>query len=158
MLRTASALIVVLASLPAWADESVLSLEANVGSYGDRGGVFLSVKLVAAGEVKVATDALRAVAKKGEKDWTIRLAFSERKDSAGRPVIPSANRLEMVSLRKGEVAEVHVANSPDLREALSEVRKGTAALRVEYEVSADWGKRFEIWSGKVAADAKVKTE
>lgn len=134
-----------------------VSLEAAVGTVAAAGMVpELRVRLVgAAKEAAVVTDGLSVKVVRRDRVATVSLTLAERLDDRGRRIVPSADRLAVVRLQPGEVAIVSVPGSPDVRQALTAARAGEVELVVEYEVSEAWGKRFNVFSGKVRATATV---
>jgi hypothetical protein len=91
----------------------------------------------------------------GDKKVTVSVALAELRDDKGRLVVPSADKLGVVRLHAGEVADVRVPNSADLEQALKAASAGEVELVVEYEVPEGWGKRFGVAAGKVRGTASA---
>lgn len=117
----------------------------------------LRVRLAGAGkEATVITEGLHSTVSRTGKRVTVTLTMPEKKDAKGRLVVPSADRLGLVKLHMGEVADVRTpVGSPDLREALKEAVAGKAEIVVEYEVAEVWAKRFGVVGGKVSGTAAI---
>ncbi|QEL19925.1 hypothetical protein [Limnoglobus roseus] len=145
-----------------------LTLEASLSSLGgNRGGrAFLSVRLVAtAGEAAVMTDRFTAVVERTEAKATVTIRPTQRKDSQGRAVIPSASTLGVVKLRPNEVAAVSVPTTDappganpsvnNLDAAVSAAAAGKLELTVVYEVPDAWAKRFGLTATTVSGVATI---
>ena len=160
MIRGFAVAALFLSTYAALADEPKLpvSLEAVVAPTGPDGrfGPGLRVRLVGvAKEAAVVTDGLSVTVAQGDKKAAVSLTLAESKDDKGRRIVPSADKLAVVRLQPGEVAIVHVPNSPDLRQALKAASAGEIELAVEYEVSEAWGKRFGVVGAKLRGTAAL---
>jgi hypothetical protein len=153
-----AALLLSACAAPADEPKPPVSLEATVVPGGVSGGFQfppkLQVRLVGGvKEVAVVTDGLSVKVTKGDKKVTISVTLPEVRDSKGRLVVPSADKLGVVRLHANEVADVRVSSSSDLERALKAASAGEVELVVEYEVSEAWGKRFGVASGKMRGTA-----
>jgi hypothetical protein len=70
----------------------------------------------------------------------------------GRTIIPSLYPLAPVTLRPGEATRVFNVVSGRIVEEL----QGGESIRVRYQVSEEWGDRWDIWHGLVGTNVDVR--
>ncbi len=74
------------------------------------------------------------------------LVWEPQRTSDGKKLIPSFPSFDPVTLERGEVALIRPVTG-----ALQSLPKD-GYLTVSYEIAEEWGKRFNIWHGKVSAE------
>jgi hypothetical protein len=89
----------------------------------------------------------------GPNDWEIVLGLPSVTPHKGRVVVPALAKYGPVKLMPGEVTEP-ITLGRDALEEFYRTHPGQVGIppgetRVVYEVHAQWGKRFDIWDGKV---------
>jgi hypothetical protein len=83
--------------------------------------------------------------------WEVVLGLPEKTRHKGRVIVPALGKYGPVKLMPGEVTEPIVFRLDALYKAVPVQPLGTpwGDTRVVYEVHPFWGKRFNLWSGKV---------
>jgi len=124
--------------------QSGLKVELNARQLGKK--LIVRVHLANTGEknITVLTTGLNCIRSKEGDVFEVTFGYQSSVTYEGRPVIPSLTTFSPVTLRPGEMAVI--SNVSSKFERLPESGK----LLVTYEIAQEWGKRFNIWFGKVS--------